>query len=169
MGAFRYEDYLEPLVDGINYLPATPGIYVIMNRITKRCYVGMATNLRTRCSLHKNSFLNGTSYNMLLRRDAAIHGGDAYFFFATVKFDSIEHAEKSGGLEGYEIQQMLLFCSHNEEHGFNCKIGGAWTRAARLRDRERKLMRRNNYILLDGVDLYDPIDKHVLETWLPGS
>lgn len=162
----KKQDILE---DGIDLLPQTPGIYVIMNRVTKMCFVGSATNLRNCCAIHKSTLLYGAFHNKRLRNDAAIYGGDVYFFFAPVKFDSVEHAAENGGLDFHEFDQILLFSAHEEVHGFNNKLFGTRTWTSKFRKRERKLMLRDNYFLLDGVDLYAPINRHILGTWLSGS
>jgi hypothetical protein len=153
--------------DGVDELPSKPGIYVIMNRLNCRFYVGSASNIRARASSHRSEFRRGMSGNMLLRLDVAKCGADKFLFFTPEVFETETDANSEGGLLALERWWILKFGSHIEARGYNCKIGSRWTLSARFRDRERKLMRRYSYYLLPGLGLYDAIQPELLDTWIP--
>lgn len=160
-----------PTVDGIDFLSRRPGIYCIENRINGKRYVGLATvDVHWRCVLHRTELRKGTSANMFMRRDVAIHGADAFFFFALHVADSYDRVKPSD-LEGAELWFMIQFRSHDERYGYNLEGIHQRTRAARFRDRERKLMRGNSkkYSLLPGIDIYEPIHRDLLGSWVQGG
>lgn len=163
--------FLAPLVDGIEFLPSSPGLYCIVNRCNGKRYVGQArTNLRQRCLQHRSELRRGLASNMLLRRDAALHGVDAFFFFE-LRLNSMTNTPSQSQMNKIEIWFSVQLRSHDEQHGYNLEVGHHRTRAALFRDRERKLMRRNSekYQLLPGVDPYDGINPVLLASWIPGS
>ena len=160
-----------PTVDGIDLLPRCPGIYAIENRINGKRYVGLATvDVHWRCVLHRTELRRGTPANMLLRREVAIHGADAFFFFALHIAEGDDRL-KPADLEGAELWFMIQFRSHDERFGYNFEAVHQRTRAARFRDRERKLMRRNSlkYAFLPGVSEFDLINRELVGSWVPGS
>lgn len=171
MDTNRDSVFLAPLVDGIEFLPANPGLYCLLNRVNGKRYVGQATtSIYQRCLQHRSELRNGLSSNFLLRRDAVVHGADAFFFFA-LRIDAIAGSEKKSQLNKIEIWFAVQFRTHDERYGYSLEVGHHRTRGARFRDRERKLMRRNSekYELLPGVDMYDPVDPVLLASWVPGS
>lgn len=167
MAVYRCDEHAVELTDGVDLLPTKPGVYVIMNRRNGRCYVGSAENLRTRGQTHRSEMSRCMSGNMLLRRDVIRCGAESFFIFTTEVVDSMAEAKRQGGLGAMELHWIVQFRSHDEARGYNCMMAGAWTPAARFRDRERKLLRRGSYALIDSVDLYDPIDALMLDSWAP--
>jgi hypothetical protein len=168
----RDNDFKPVLTDGIALLPDLPGIYCILNRLTGRRYVGRATkSIYKRALGHRSDFLNGTSANFALRREAAMYGAGSFFFFA-IRHDAIE---VKGRFETHLNKLELWFAeqlhAHDEQYGYNFEAGGKRTRASRFRDRERKLMRGNSmkYFFLPDVDMYDPINPQLLASWVSGS
>ena len=160
-----------PTVDSIDFLLRCPGIYAIENRINGKRYGGLATvDVHWRCVLHRTELRRGTPANMPLRREVAIHGADAVFFFA-LNIAEGDDRLKPADLEGAELWFMIQFRSHDERFGYNFEAVHQRTRAARFRDRERKLMRRNSlkYAFLPGVSEFDPINRELLGSWVPGS
>lgn len=147
--------------------PAKPGVYCIMNIVSRRCYIGSADNLRKRCGQHVRQIGRGFCDNMLLRLDVVKFGAHNFRVFPIAVFDSLEEAKKYGGLERAEVRWTLHFKADNEWTGYNLKLGSCFTYASRFRDRERKLLRYKSYFLLKGVDLYDPINEQLLNTWEP--
>jgi group I intron endonuclease len=162
--------FMQPKVDGIDFLPDSAGLYCIMNRINGRRYVGQSKNIFKRCQQHRNELIRGTEANMLLRRDAKIHGVDAFFFFG-IRIDGIADSARPSQLNKIEFWFSVQLGTHDERQGYNLEAGHHRTQASRFRERERKLLRRNSgkYQLLPGVDLYDPIHTELLTTWVPGS
>ena len=160
-----------PTVDGIDFLPRCPGLYCIENRVNGKRYVGLATvDVHWRCVLHRTDLRRGTSANMLMRRDVEVYGADAFFFFALHIADG-DGRVKPSDLEAAELWFMIQFRSHDERYGYNLEGIHQRTRAARFRDRERKLMRGNSrkYAFLPGVSEFDPINRDLLGSWVPGS
>lgn len=74
-------------------------------------------------------------------------------------------------LDQVEVWLTRQLYSHDERYGYNSEAGHHRSKAARFRDRERKLLKsaRGKYELLPGVDLRDPINPVMLASWLPGS
>lgn len=66
---------------------------------------------------------------------------------------------------------MIQFQTHDEQYGYNFEAVHQRTRAARFRDRERQLLRANSrkYCLLLGIDMYAPINRDMLTSWVPGG
>jgi len=162
--------FLQPLVDGIDFLPARPGVYLIQNRRNQKWYVGQAKNIYRRCIKHRNELQKGLSANGLLRRDAVVHGADVFFFMAP-RIDAIARSERASELNKIEVWFAVQLCAHDERFGYNLEVGHHRTMGARFRDRERKLMRRDSekYQMLRGVEMYDPINSELLASWLPGN
>lgn len=171
MDTFSDAVFQQAPVDGIDFLPRSPGLYCILNRVSGKRYVGQATkSLYQRCVKHRNELGLGLASNMLLRRDALVHGADAFFFFV-LHLESNADTPRQSQLDNIEVWFAVQLCTHDERYGYNLEVGHHRTRAARFRDRERKMMRRNSgkYALLPGVDMYDPINPDLLRTWFPGS
>ena len=161
----------ESPVDGVDFLPRSPGVYCIQNRVNGRRYVGLAgTDIHWRCLLHRAELRKGISSNMLMRRDVALHSADAFFFYA-LQFDGASGHARLADLERAELWFMVQFRSHDETFGYNFEAVHQRTRAARFRDRERKLMRPNSlkYAFLPGVSEFDAINRELLTSWVPGS
>lgn len=171
MDSNRDAVFLTPLVDGIDFLPDAPGVYVIFNRLNGRRYVGQAeTSIYQRCLQHRSELKRGRSSNFLLRRDAAVHGADTFFFLAP-RIEAIADSGRNSHLNNIELWFAVQLRAHDECCGYSQEIAHYPTRGSRFRDRERKLMRPNSrkYELLPGTDIYDPIKKELLDSWVPGS
>ena len=170
MDTSRDNVFLQPQVDGIEFLPDSSGLYCIMNRVNGRLYIGQSQNILSRCRQHRSQMRLGTESNMLMRRDAKLHGSAA-FFFCAIRIDAIADSGRPFQLDKIEIWFSAQLGTHDERLGYNLEAGHQLTRASRFRERERKLLRRNSgkYQLLPGVDLYDLINPELLATWVPGS
>lgn len=170
-GNDRSSVFHAPPVDGIDLLPESAGVYCITNRVNGKRYVGTTTkSIRQRCVQHRSELRSGLASNMPMRRDAALHGCGAFFFFA-FRLDAFAHSSGRVPLDHLEKWFCTQLGAHDERFGYNSEAGHARTQAARFRDRERKLLRRNSekYELLPGIDVYDPINPELLRSWLPGS
>jgi hypothetical protein len=156
-------------VDGIDLLPALRGIYCVINRVNGRRYVGQSDNIRKRCLSHRAELRRGDCANELMRRDAVLHGAAAFFFFAP-RLDAIDTVDRRLYLNGIEIWFGVQLCSIDERVGYNLELGGHPMTATRIRNQETKLMRRSSgrYALLPHVDIYDPINALLLQSWVPG-
>lgn len=160
----------QEMVDGVDLLPPSSGIYCIMNRRNGRKYIGQASNMRQRCLQHRSELRLGNCSNVLMRRDAQKYGASAFFFFA-IDVSGIADTNRASVLNKIEVWFSVQLASHDEVDGYNLEVGHQRTMASRFRERERKLLRRNSskYALLAGVDLYDPIHPELLGSWVPGG
>lgn len=152
--------------NGLDAVPRAPGIYAVVNRLTRRAYVGNARNLWVRCYGHLNGFKRGQTGNGLIRRDLELHGPEHFACVTLEAFSSLHEAGGAQGLAVSENEWIVRLGTHRETVGYNAMLYREWTKGASFRDRERKLLRRRrNYVLLDGVDLYDPIADVLLDSW----
>jgi hypothetical protein len=160
-----------PQVTGISQLPVGAGIYGMLNRATRMLNVGQSENIRQRCVLHRNQLMAGTAPNLRMRRDADRYGGDVYFYFALELVGATLSTNLKAELNRRELWWVVQLQAHDERYGYVSEAGHCRTKGARFRDRERKLVRpgSDKYRFLVGVDIYDPIDVGLLDTWVPGS
>jgi group I intron endonuclease len=64
----------------VHVAPRRPGIYKLLNRESGKCYVGQASNLRSRLSTHLRHLKNGTHPQPILRKAFAKYGPQAWEF-----------------------------------------------------------------------------------------
>lgn len=152
--------------NGLIFIPRLPGVYAVINRHTKRAYVGSAINMRSRCSAHLSGLKRNDVTNGAIRRDLQKFGLEHFACVALDVFSSMEEAGGDYGLGAREFQRIRELGTHIEINGYNSQVGCEWSKPASFRDRERKLIRGRSYTLLDGVDLYDPISEILLNGWL---
>jgi hypothetical protein len=156
-----------PICDGWDDVTSLcSGVYVVMNWVNGRCYVGSSRKLRARMQQHRSDMAAGMSNNGTVRRDLC-HMGAGCFVIFPVAILAADHPNASRALMLLEENWISHLRAHEEGLGYNNAIKGWWTPGARFRDTERKYMRRGNYVLLPGVDLYDPIVNATLSTWVP--
>ncbi|MFZ3084940.1 hypothetical protein [Rhodoferax ferrireducens] len=160
-----------PPVDGIEFLPKTPGVYAMLNRATRMVNIGQAENIHRRCVMHRSQLRAGTAPNLRMRRDAKRYGADAYSYFTLEELVIGPNTKIKRELNRLELWWVVQFQAHVEQFGYVAEAGRCRTRGARFRDRERKLMRPSSgkYQLLPRVDLCDPIQQALLDSWVPGS
>lgn len=152
--------------NGLAMIPKLPGVYALVNRHTKRAYVGSANNLRKRCSEHIRGLKSGIATNGVIRRDLRKYGYEHFACVALDTFASLEEAGHDYGLGAREVARIEELGTYHENIGYNSIVGCEWSKGACFRDRERKLIRGGSYFLLDGVDLYDPISDILLNSWM---
>ena len=160
-----------PLDDGIDLLPQAAGVYGMWNRATLMWNVGQSKNIHARCVSHRFHLRAGSAGNMRIRRDAQRHGADTFFFMTLELAHSDVGLARVRQLNRLEAWWVVQLKAHDERYGYNAEAGGLRTKGARLRDRERKLIRPNSgkYELLPSVDIYDPINPDFLLSWQPGN
>ena len=106
--------FLQEQVDGIHVLPDSAGLYCIINRVNGRRYIGQTTkSIFKRCKQHRTELNSGTASNMLMRRDAKIHGTAAFFFYA-IRIDVIAENTKQSQLNKIEIWFTAQPGTHDE-------------------------------------------------------
>ena len=115
--------------------------------------------------------LAGKASNMRVRRDVERHGASVFFYMVLELATAASGRERERQLNQLETWWAVQLKAHDEQFGYNADAGGLRTKGARLRDRERKLMRFNSgkYELLPWVNLYDPIHPILLNSWIPSS
>ena len=158
--------------DGIRFLPDEPGVYCILNRVNGKWYVGRTSkSILVRCRKHRNELRSGVGYSWAMLRDAKTHGVEAFFFMAPQLLVKQEVSDIEAHFDKVEVWLARQLNAHDERYGYNSEAGHHRSRAARFRDRERKLLKsgRGNYQLLPGVDLHDPINPELLASWVPGG
>lgn len=57
------------------------GVYVILNKINKKIYIGSACNINTRWNTHKFSLRKGKHHSIYLQRSFDKYGEDAFLFY----------------------------------------------------------------------------------------
>lgn len=104
-------------------------------------------------------------------RDAKANGVGAFFFMAPHLMVKQRWSDIEIHLDQVEVWLTRQLNAHDEQYGYNSEAGHHRSRAARFRDRERKLLKSGlgKYQLLPGVDLHDPINPVLLATWVPGG
>lgn len=137
-------------------------IYKIENLINNKKYIGYTENYKSRMSQHISGLKNNRHENRLLQNDVTLYGIDAFTFVAiacaTNKYDAkrLEHLI------------ILEFGTLHRDYGYNKSTYLGWSPEGKLRDCERKLLRkRYRYELLPGVDLDDPINMCLVCTFKP--
>lgn len=160
-----------PPVDGIALLPKGPGVYGMLNRVTRLWNIGQSENIHQRCQLHRSQLRAGTAGNLRIRRDVEKHGADTFFFMVLEELTVTPGVNLKHKLDNLELWWALQFQAHDERYGYNSEAGRSRTLGSRFRDREKKLLRYNSdkYRLLPGVDLCDPINHLLLASWVPGN
>lgn len=91
--------------------PRGPGIYKLFNRQSGKCYVGQASNLRSRLSTHLRHLKNGTHPQPILRKAFAKYG------LHTWDFQVIDECSREVLTEReifHALQHQAL------KHGYNC-------------------------------------------------
>ena len=77
--------------DFVSDLPATPGIYAIVNRVSQHVYVGSAKSLIHRKHHHLRDLKAGTHKNHHLQRAYDCYGADAFLFGILEHVEHVEH------------------------------------------------------------------------------
>ncbi|HWY35540.1 MAG TPA: GIY-YIG nuclease family protein [Nitrosopumilaceae archaeon] len=87
------------------------GVYVIKNIVNGKYYVGSASNLKTRWTIHKNSLIKNEHHSIKLQRSFNKHGINSFIF------EPIQYCSKESLIinEQYWIDH---FDSYNK--GYNC-------------------------------------------------
>lgn len=64
----------------IEYYLKIPGVYVLINRLTNKRYIGSTSNLYRRTIKHRSSLRKGVHYNIQLQEDWNKYGEDNFKF-----------------------------------------------------------------------------------------
>lgn len=158
--------------DGIALLPDEPGIYCILNRITGRRGVGLASrSIRSRAKDHRRSFSAIGICSVPIARDLVRHGSSAFIFLTLEIYPDVGTRNYLMMLKSRELWWAQQLLTLDESTGYNLEAGGVRSPASRLRDHERKLLRTNSrrYQFLPAVGINDPIQSELLKTWVAAS
>lgn len=88
------------------------GIYIIINRITKKCYIGSSLDIKGRLRDHKKSLNDKNHHSILLQRSWNKHGEDNF------KFEVVEYCPLNLLLER-EQYWMDFYDVCNTDKGYN--------------------------------------------------
>jgi group I intron endonuclease len=89
-------------------------VYFLVNRVSKRIYVGRSCHLRERLRQHFSALESNRHNNRLLQDDFNTYGRDS-FFVKNIEYDS---CLTGSGIEGKWILRLLAY---KEEYGYNTK------------------------------------------------
>jgi group I intron endonuclease len=95
----------------VHVAPCGPGIYKLFNRESGKCYVGQASNLRSRLSTHLRHLKNATHPQPILRKAFAKYGLQSW------DFQVVEECPRSMLTERETYHVMK---HHALRHGYNC-------------------------------------------------
>lgn len=99
-------------------IPMVSGIYMILNTITNKCYIGSAVNIRRRWRRHLRTLNSDTHHNLHLQRAWDKYGKEN-FAFSVLEYVSPED------LLIKEQYWMDAYKSYNQDKGYNiCKTAG---------------------------------------------
>lgn len=84
------------LIYGVPHSGEFIGIYRIVNRVSRKCYVGQSVNVRKRVTYHFNRLRRGVHDNMRLQRAFKKYGEGAFYV------EVVAHCEDAGDLDALE-------------------------------------------------------------------
>lgn len=140
--------------NGIDQLPRSWGLYMIMNRRTGRIYVGQASNVRSRCGAHLSQLRAGDHRNYKMQHDATLHGVDKFVCAALVSESEPAMIEALGAAD--------------VDTGYNLVDHSGWTHETSFRDHEARLVKKGNYCMLPGVLHGTPVIRSMVAAWSRG-
>ena len=132
-------------------------IYIIFNLAAQKQYVGRTRNLDQRYSDHVGKLRAGKHENPDLQRDWDRAGEDNFIW--------VDVLLRAGQMRPNILEDLLIDTLQTTEpaSGYNRMTSRGWSVHARLRDLERKLIRRGRFQLIPGVSLDDPIMESYVE------
>lgn len=81
----RVREFCEQVTAGAVSADVASGVYVIVNKVNLRAYIGQSSNILSRMATHRRMLREGQHHNAALQADWATHGEDKFVFapFAT--------------------------------------------------------------------------------------
>lgn len=76
----------------VNDIPKSPGVYIIINMINGKAYIGQSINMNIRCRGHLNSLRNKVHKNKHLQAAWNKYGED-FFIFDSLEFGQISNLD----------------------------------------------------------------------------
>ena len=145
---------MNELFNGIDQLPRSWSVYMILNRHTGRIYVGQARNARMRCAGHLSQLRAGNHPNYKMRSDASAHGADKFVFVALASDSEPAMIEALGAAD--------------VDRGYNRNDHLGWTLETSLREHEARLVKKRRYMMLPGVTRSTPVLRTMVMAWSRG-
>lgn len=97
------------------------GIYIISNKINKKCYVGQSIDIDRRFKSHINGLNGKYGHNPHFQNAWNKYGEDNF------EFDILEEVEDTNILDEREIYYISLYNSFDQDYGYNMTPGGSMT------------------------------------------
>lgn len=93
------------------------GIYMILNTVNNKVYIGQSRHLKERFSRHRRDLEAKTHHNEELQRDYNKYGAESFDFIV------LQECEEN---ELYELEQYYIFCLDSSDplFGYNLTYGG---------------------------------------------
>lgn len=95
------------------------GIYIIKNKINKKCYVGQSIDIDKRFKSHINGLDGNYGHNPHFQSAWNKYGKDNF------EFDVLEEVEDTNSLDDREKYYISLYDSFNQDCGYNMTPGGS--------------------------------------------
>lgn len=108
------------------------GVYIILNNINNKVYIGQSRNIKRRWREHRKKNLKGILYD-----DIRTYGLENFSFSLLVEIDDSEKTQEL--LDYYEKLYILKYNSTNEDEGYNIASGGLKYNCA---ERTKKILRK---------------------------
>lgn len=163
--------YSQPLSDGVEFLPKTPGIYALYDRVHRKFYVGAAEDsMYKRACDHRRALRQRRHPNRLLNQMLQGDGEVDCFFFVLqeVPLEGPRTWAWKTALWRLELWWAINLRAVDEEGGYNQEAGHVRTPSWRLRDQMNFLCRSGQLSLLGHVPDELPIRPSLAHSWTRG-
>jgi group I intron endonuclease len=139
------------------------GIYLIINLVNDKIYIGESCDVPTRLNGHR-SLLRLGSHSVAPLQNDFNEMGEATFDFMLLEVCSSDTRQR----RRRETMLIRMMNSDDARYGYNQSDGWGWSNEARQRDTERKFINKRKYQLLPGVTLYTPMLTEYLHSCIRG-
>lgn len=136
----------------------TAGVYIIRCIPNNACYTGSSNNAARRLRFHVTNLRGRRCLNPLLQHDWDLYGESA--------FELLVWNRSALDLYRWEERVTRLTLSQEECGGYNKMISNqGWSLAAKIRDTERKLMKKSKFCYLPTTAEHHRIHPDYMETF----
>lgn len=144
-------------------IPTKPGVYLIINTVNSKCYIGQAINLRNRLKSHISNYTN-KRYDNPLYRAFNKYGLDKFTYQLLDVLEENDYKEARKQLDILEIKYIETYNSYNK--GYNQTKGGdggilgyKFTEK-QIEKQKENIIKRINESLQCKIYLYDINNKY---------